>query len=109
MNRPAQLPVDCPRCENRGVLALDDDRTIACPLCNNWCSRCLDGVPTFVPMTRPYRGKLITGIRPTIDGERRIVLRRRANRPVSAAVQARLQQAHARDGARAIQKTVIAR
>ncbi len=48
MNRPARLPVDCPRCENRGVLALDDDRTIACPLCNNWCSLCLEGVPTFV-------------------------------------------------------------
>ena len=70
MNRPARLPVDCPRCENRGVLALDDDRTIACPLCNNWCSLCLDGVPTFVPITRPYRGSLIAGIRPTIDGER---------------------------------------
>ncbi len=69
MNRPARLPVDCPRCENRGVLALDDDRTIACPLCNNWCSLCLDGVPTFVPMTRPYRGSLIAGMRPTIDGE----------------------------------------
>jgi hypothetical protein len=34
MDRPARLPVGCPRCENRGVLALDDDRTIACPLCN---------------------------------------------------------------------------
>jgi hypothetical protein len=70
MNRPARLSVDCPRCENHGVLALDDDRTIACPLCNNWCSLCLDGVSTFVPITRPYRGSLIAGIRPTIDGER---------------------------------------
>jgi hypothetical protein len=67
MNRPARLPVDCPRCENRSVLALDDDRTIACPLCNNWCSLCLDGVPTFVHITRPYRGSLIAGMRPTID------------------------------------------
>ena len=70
MNRPARLPVDCPRCENRGVLALDDDRTIACPLCNNWCSLCLEGVPTFVHIIRPYRGSLIAGMRPTIDGER---------------------------------------
>ena len=70
MDHPARLPIDCPRCENRGVLALNDDRTIACLLCNNWCSLCLDGVPTFVPMTRPYRGSLIAGMRPTIDGER---------------------------------------
>ena len=70
MAHPARLPIDCPRCENRGVRALDDDRTIACLLCNNWCSLCLDGVPTFVPMTRPYRGSLITGMRPTVDGER---------------------------------------
>jgi len=65
MDRPARLPVACPRCENRGVLALDDDRTIACPLCNNWCSFCLDGVPTFVRVTRPYRSSLIAGMCPT--------------------------------------------
>ena len=69
MDRPARLPVDCPRCENRGVLALDDDRTIACSLCNNWCILCLDDVPTFVQITRPYRGNLIAGMRPTADGE----------------------------------------
>ena len=70
MDRPARLPVDCPRCENRGVLALDDDRTLPCPLCNNWCMLCLDGVPTFVPIIRPYRGSVIAGLRPTADGER---------------------------------------
>ncbi len=70
MDEPARLPIDCPRCENRGVLALDDDRTLSCPLCNNWCTLCLDGVPTFVQITRPYCGSLITGMRPTIDGER---------------------------------------
>ena len=69
MDRPSRLPVDCPRCENRGVVPLDDDRTIACPLCNNWCALCLQGVPTFIPITRPYRGSLIAGMRPTIDGE----------------------------------------
>jgi hypothetical protein len=26
-------------------------------------------VPTFVPITRPYRGSLIAGMRPTTDGE----------------------------------------
>ena len=69
MNRPARLPVDCPRCENRGVLALGDDRTIACPLCNNWCTLCLDSVPTFIPIIRPYRGSLIAGMRPSAYGE----------------------------------------
>src|SRR4051812_33844730 len=69
MDRPARLSVDCPRCENRGVLALDDDRIIACPLCNNWCTHCLEGVPTFVPIIRPYRGALIAGMRPAADGE----------------------------------------
>jgi hypothetical protein len=29
----------------------------------------LDGVPTFVPITYPYRGSLIAGMRPTADGE----------------------------------------
>jgi hypothetical protein len=48
---------------------LDDDGTIACPLCNSWCTLCLEGVPTFVPITRPYRGSLIAGMRPTTDGE----------------------------------------
>jgi hypothetical protein len=70
MDRPARMPVDCPRCENRGVLALDDDSTRPCPLCNTWCALCLDGVPTFVQVTRPYRGSLIAGMRPTADGER---------------------------------------
>jgi hypothetical protein len=28
MDHPARLPIDCPRCENRGVLALNDDRTV---------------------------------------------------------------------------------
>jgi hypothetical protein len=69
MALPARLPIDCPRCENRSVLPLDDDRIIACPLCNNWCTLCLEGVPTFVPVTRPYRGSLIAGMRPTADGE----------------------------------------
>jgi hypothetical protein len=69
MDRPARLLVDCLRCENRGHIDLNDDVTLPCPLCNNWCSLCLDGVPTFVPITRPYRGSLIAGMRPTIDGE----------------------------------------
>ena len=69
MDRPSRLLIDCPRCENRGVVPLDDDRTIACPLCNNWCTFCLEGVPTFVRVTRPYRGSLIAGMRPTADGE----------------------------------------
>jgi hypothetical protein len=69
MDRPARLPVDCPRCENRGVAPLDDDRTIACPLCNNWCMLCLEGVPTFVQITRQCRGNLIAGMPPTADGE----------------------------------------
>jgi hypothetical protein len=30
---------------------------------------CLDGVPTFVPITRAYRGSLIAGMRPTTTGE----------------------------------------
>jgi hypothetical protein len=30
---------------------------------------CLDGVPTFVQVTRPYRGNLIAGMRPSADGE----------------------------------------
>jgi len=55
MNLPARLPVDCSRCENSGVIALDDDATLPCPLCNNWCTLCLADVPTFVPITRPYR------------------------------------------------------
>jgi hypothetical protein len=59
-----------PRCENRGHIDLgDDDRKLPCPLCNNWCTFCLDGVPTFVPITRPYHGSLIAGMRPTADGE----------------------------------------
>ena len=70
MDHPARLLIDCPRCERCGVLALNDDRTIACPLCNNWCSLCLDSVPTFVPITLPYRSSLIASMRPTIDGER---------------------------------------
>jgi hypothetical protein len=69
MDGSARLPIDRPRCENRGVVPLDDDRTIACPLCNNRCTLCLEGVPTFVPITRPYRGSLIAGIRPITDGE----------------------------------------
>ena len=69
MDRPSRLPVDCPRCERCGAIALDDDRTIACPLCNNWCTLCLDGVPTFVSITRPDRGSLIAGMRPTAEGE----------------------------------------
>ena len=69
MDHPARLPIDCPRCENRGVLALNDERTIACPLCNNWCSLCLEGVPTFVSIRRPYRGSRIAGMRPTAEGE----------------------------------------
>jgi hypothetical protein len=51
MDRPVRLPVDC-------------------PLCNNWCTLCLEGVPTFVQITRAYRGSLIAGMRPTADGER---------------------------------------
>jgi hypothetical protein len=69
MDRPARLPVDCPRCERCGVLALGDDRTIACPLCNNWCAFCLDSVPTFVQITGPYHGSLIAGMRSTATGE----------------------------------------
>jgi hypothetical protein len=69
MDRPARLPVDCPRCENRGHIDLDDGVILPCPLCNNWCSLCLDGVSTFVPITRPYRGSFIAGMRPTADGE----------------------------------------
>jgi hypothetical protein len=69
MDCPARLSVDCPRCERCGVFALGDDRTIACPLCNNWWILCLDDVPTFVQITRPYRGNLIAGMRPTADGE----------------------------------------
>jgi hypothetical protein len=30
---------------------------------------CLADVPTFVPITRPYRGSLIAGMRPAADGE----------------------------------------
>jgi hypothetical protein len=69
MDRPAQLPFGCPRCENRGVIDLDDDATLPCPLCNSWCTLCLEGVPTFVPITRAYRGSLIAGLRPTTGGE----------------------------------------
>jgi hypothetical protein len=69
MDRAARLPVDCPRCENRGHIDLDDEVTLPCQLCNSWCTLCLEGVPTFVPITRPYRGSLIAGMRPTTDGE----------------------------------------
>ena len=69
MDCPARLPVDCPRCENRGHIDLNDDVTLSCPLCNNWCSFCLEGVPTFVEIAHPYRGSLIAGMRPTADGE----------------------------------------
>ena len=69
MDRPVRLSVDCPRCENRGHIDLDDDRTLPCPLCNNWCNLCLEDVPTFVPITRPYRGGLIAGMRPIAKGE----------------------------------------
>jgi hypothetical protein len=70
MDHPARLPIDWPHCENRGHIDLgDDDVRLACPLCNNWCTLCLEGVPTFVPITRPYRGALIAGMRPAADGE----------------------------------------
>jgi hypothetical protein len=70
MDRSARLPIDCPRCENRGLLNLnDDDATLPCPLCNNWCMLCLTGVPTFVPIARLYRGALVAGLRSTTDGE----------------------------------------
>jgi hypothetical protein len=69
MDRPFRLPTDCPRCENRGVINLDDDATLPCPLCNSWCVLCLADVPTFVTVTRLYHGCLIAGIRPTADGE----------------------------------------
>ena len=69
MDRRARLPIDCPRCERCGYIELNDEATLPCPLCHNWCLLCLDGVPTFVPITRPYRGSLIAGMRPTIDGE----------------------------------------
>jgi len=51
MDRPARLPADCPRCENRGVLTLDDDRTIACLLCNSWCTLCIDRHRHILPKT----------------------------------------------------------
>lgn len=41
MDRGARLPIDCPRCEDRGGINLDDDATLSCPLCNNWCMLCL--------------------------------------------------------------------
>ena len=70
MDHPARLPIDCPHCENRGHIDLgDDDVRLPCPLCNNWCTLCLEGVPTFVPIIRPYRGALIAGMRPAADGE----------------------------------------
>ena len=69
MERPSRLPSHCPYCENRGVITLDDDATLPCPLCNNWCMLCLADVPTFVLLTRPYRGSLLAGMRPTTDGE----------------------------------------
>jgi hypothetical protein len=70
MNRPSRLPRDCPACERCGVITLDDDAMLPCPLCNNWCMLCLAGVQTFVSIARPYRGALVAGMRPTIDGER---------------------------------------
>ncbi len=69
MDRPARLPIDCPRCENRGHIELNDEATFPCPLCNSWCMLCLADVPTFVPIIRPYRGSLIAGMRPTAEGE----------------------------------------
>ena len=51
------------------MIALDDDATLPCPLCNSWCTLCLEGVPTFVQITHPYCGSLIAGMRPTDDGE----------------------------------------
>src|SRR5262245_30149953 len=70
MDRPARLPADCPRCQNRDHIDLDDGVILPCPLCNNWCSPRLDGVPTFVQITRPYPGSLIAGLRPTTTGKR---------------------------------------
>jgi hypothetical protein len=69
MNRPTRLPVDCPRCENRGYIELNDEATLPCPLCNSWCTLCLADVPTFVPIIRPHRGSLIAAMRPTAEGE----------------------------------------
>jgi hypothetical protein len=69
MDRPPRLPIDCPRCENHGHIDLDAGVTLPCPLCNSWCTLCLEGVPTFVRITRPYRGSLIAGMRPMADGE----------------------------------------
>ena len=68
MDRPSRLPVDCPRCENRGVINLDD-ATLHCPLCSNWCMLCLAHVPPFIPITRPYGGCLIVGMWSTTDSE----------------------------------------
>src|SRR2546430_3255880 len=70
MDRPTRLPGDCPRCENHGHINLDDnDATLPCPLCNSWCMLCLANIPTFVQLTRPYRGNLVAGMRPTTGGE----------------------------------------
>ena len=42
MDHPARLPIDCPRCENRGHIDFgDDDVRLPCPLCNNWCMLCV--------------------------------------------------------------------
>src|SRR2546430_2514072 len=41
MDHLTRLPVDCPRCESRGVIDLDDDVTHPCALCNSWGALCL--------------------------------------------------------------------
>lgn len=52
-----------------GIVLDDDDATFPCPLYNNWCMLCLAHVPTFIPITRPYRGALVAGMRPITSGD----------------------------------------
>jgi hypothetical protein len=66
MPQMERMPFNCPRCENRGVIILDDDTEFPCPHCNCWCVFCLAGPPAG---PRPQPGVLVAGARPAPDGD----------------------------------------
>jgi len=68
MERPKRWPIECPCCENRGEIVLDDYTVLACPLCNSWCAFCLKA-PSSPAGERPGRGVLVAGARPAPEGE----------------------------------------
>lgn len=68
MQAPTRLSFDCSRCENRGVIILDDDTEFPCPHCNCWCAFCLEERPGDCD-SRPHMGVLVAGARRSPDGD----------------------------------------